>query len=290
MNALEIVNLTRLMRRTSGRPEIKVAVIDGPVFMANPQHWGKSVHYLSGHPPTVCEHLSCAHGTFVASILAARRGAAAPAICPDCTLLVRTIFSDVMGEKDSVPSATPKELAAAIVDVVDAGARVLNMSIGISQPSTGAEPRVEEAMDYAARRGAIPVVAAGNQGTLGSSVITRHFWALPVVGCDSSGMPTIESNLGRSIGRRGLRAPGENITGFGAYGKARSFRGTSAAAPFVAGAIALLWSEFPEATANDMRLALANDRGQGGTLVPPLLNAWRAYTSLAIRTGLTVAT
>ena len=48
------------------------------------------------------------------------------------------------------------------------------------------------------------VAAAGNQGTLGSSAITRHPWVIPVVACDLRGRPMNESNLGSSIGRRGL--------------------------------------------------------------------------------------
>ena len=59
------------------------------------------------------------------------------------------------------------------------------------------------------------VAAAGNQGTVGSSVITRHPWVIPVIACDLQGRPTTESNLGSSIGRRGLAAPGENIASLG---------------------------------------------------------------------------
>ena len=89
------------------------------------------------------------------------------------------------------------------------------------------------------------VAAAGNQGTVGSSAITRHPWVIAVIGCDLEGRPTTESNLGSSIGRGGLAAPGQNITSLGTNGKPQTSGGTSVAAPFVTGAIALLWSEFP---------------------------------------------
>ena len=106
------------------------------------------------------------------------------------------------------------------------------------------------------KRGVIVVAAAGNQGTLGSSAITRHPWVIPVVACDLRGRPTNESNLGSSIGRRGLGAPGDGITSLGAEGQPVTFGGTSVAVPFVTGAIALLWSEFPAASAAQIKLAV----------------------------------
>ena len=71
-----------------------------------------------------------------------------------------------------------------------------------------------------------------------------------------SGRPIGESNFGSSIGRRGLSAPAQDISSLGTNGEPRSFHGTSAAAPFVTGTIALLLSEFPSATDTDVKLAL----------------------------------
>jgi len=50
----------------------------------------------------------------VAGILAARRGSVAPSICPECTLLLRPIFSESADGSGRMPSATPQDLAAAI--------------------------------------------------------------------------------------------------------------------------------------------------------------------------------
>ena len=214
----------------------------------------------------------------------------APAICPGCRLLVRPIFpeydpSEAKGRgnaNDRMPSATPDELADAVLDAINAGARVLNLSAGIGAPSIRRERSLEAALDYAAHRGVLIVAAAGNQGTVGSTAITRHPWVIPVVACDLQGRPTAESNLGSSVGRRGLRAPGHNITSLGAEGKQLTFSGTSAAAPFVAGALALLCSEFPKASAAELKLAITQFSGQTRkTLVPPLLNAWIAYEEMA---------
>jgi subtilisin family serine protease len=285
MNALDMVALSPLMELTIGRPEIIIGLIDGPVFMKEGQAWSNNiVQQASSATSSTCARPSsaaCVHGTFTASILSTKRGTSAPAICPGCTLLLRSIFPEMVSGNESMPSASPNQLAAAIVDTVNAGARVLNMSIGLFQPSSKDERELQLALDYAAQRGAIPVAASGNESTIGSSTITRHQAVIPVVGCDRNGQPTAESNLGNSIGRHGLRAPSIDITGLGPDGKSHSLRGTSIATPFVAGAIALLWSEFPKVSASHLRYALKKSSSERrGGLVPPLLNAWAAYASL----------
>jgi len=192
----------------------------------------------------------------------------------------------MIGGKEAAPSATPDELAKAIVESIEAGARILNMSIGLVQPSMRGVAKVQEVLDYATKRGVIPVAAAGNQGTVTSSAITRHYAVIPVTGCDVHGRPTTESNLGNSIGTRGLSAPGENVTSLGTDGKPRSLRGTSVATPFVTGAIALLWSEFPRATAQEVKAAITHADGRRRkAVVPPLLDAWTAYRTMAIAKG-----
>ncbi len=230
---------------------------------------------------------SCRHGTFVAGILAAKRGSDAPAICPGCTVLLRPIFSEEESS-DSMPAASPRELADAIVEVVQAGANIVNLSCQLPRGSAGAERDLDDAFNYAASRGAICVAAAGNEGSLGSSAITRHQWVIPVAACDRTGHPTEGSNLGHSIGRRGLLAPGDSIRSLGAEHEDYPVSGTSAAAPFVAGAAALLWSEFPEAKAVDVWQALNLIQVLRRTsVVPPLLDAWRSYQWLNSHFGRT---
>jgi len=184
-----------------------------------------------------------------------------------------------------MPSATPEQLAEAIIDCTGAGARVLNLSAALAQPSLKAERPLEHALAYAASRDVICVAAAGNQGTLGTSVITRHPSVIPVTACDLQGRPLHESNLGRSIALRGLMAPGVPITSLGMNGKLQTLGGTSAAAPFVTGAIALLWSEYPNANAVEVRMAITQYKGRRNTLVPPVLNAWSAYQAMAFAQG-----
>jgi len=177
--------------------------------------------------------------------------------------------------------ATPEELAAGITACIEAGARVINLSLAVVQPSAREERLLCEALDAAAKRGVIVVVAAGNQGAIGNSPITGHPWCIPVVAYDRGSRPTSDSNLGSSIGRRGLGAPGEGITSLGADGEPLMFGGTSAATPFVTGAIALLWSVFPALWPAHLRAAVVHAAGRRRTIVPPLLDAWAAYEAVA---------
>ncbi len=284
-NVLDLVNLTPLVELTGGRPEIVIGLVDGPVVIGHPDLAGENVREIPGRIGGTCARassLACMHGTFVAGILCAKRSSAAPAICPGCTLLVRPIFSETPAANELIPSATPEELAAAIIECIDAGVRLVNLSAALAQvPSAKGERALVQALDHAANRGVIVVAAAGNQGTVGSTAITRHPWAIAVIACDGRGRPLNESNLGNSIGRRGLSAPGEGITSLGTESKAVPSGGTSVAAPFVTGAIALVWSEFPDAGAGQVRLAVTQAHAQRRpTVVPALLNAWAIYTAM----------
>jgi len=284
MLALDLVKLTPLMQRTSGSHELKIGLIDGPVATRHPDLSSQRFFEISGQGGGSCTRATstaCLHGTFVAGILSAKRGSPAPAICPGCTVLIRPIFAEATSGQEQMPSATPQELAAAIIECIDGGARVINLSLALVESSGKGEQPLEAALDHALRRGVIVVAAAGNQGALGSSAITRHPWVIPVVACDLQGRPLHESNIGNSIGRRGLSAPGQGITSLGTKGQPLTLGGTSVAVPFVTGTIALLWSEFPSATAAQIKLAATQAfAGRRASLVPPLLDAEAAYHSL----------
>jgi len=285
MNPLDLVKLTSLMERASGGSDVKIGLIDGPVVTGHPDLAGGHLSEVPGGHGATCtqtESTACVHGTFIAGILCAKRNSSAPAICPDCTLLIRPIFSEQSAGREQMPSATPQELAVALIDCIDAGARIINLSLALAQPSTKGEHALEEALDHSLRRGVILAAAAGNQGTLGSSALTRHPWVIPVVACDLLGRPIAASNLGSSIGRRGLSAPGDEITSLGAEGELLTLGGTSVAVPFVTAAIALLWSEFPAASAAQIKLAIVQaSTPRRAAVVPPLLDAEAAYRTLA---------
>jgi len=283
MKALEVVQLPPVMALTAGKPEITVGLLDGPVARSLPHLASQHIRALPDVLYGECtrpDSVACMHGTVVASILCAKRGSAAPAICPGCTLLVYPIFVETPPAGNQRLGATPEELAAGLMMCIDAGARILNLS-PLTEFSGRGERALVEALDYAARREVIVVAAAGNQATLRASAITHHPWVIPVVAYDLRGRLTPSSTLGSSIGRNGLGAPGEDVPSLGADGHPLTSGGTSVAAAFVTGTVALLWSEFPAASAAQIKRAVTQaTTTRRKTVVPPLLNAWAAYQAL----------
>jgi subtilisin family serine protease len=288
IGALDLVHLTPLMELSAGNPRVAMGLIDGPVALRHPDLATNHLREIPGTVSASCTQtgsIACAHGTFVAGVLSAKRGCAAPGICPEVTLLLRPIFAESQPIDAQMPSATPTELAAAITDCVDAGVRAINLSAGLIQSSKG-ELKLEAALDYCLKRNVIIVAASGNHGGIGSSSITRHHCVIPVVGYDMSKRPMNEANTGRSIGLRGIGAPGRGITSLGTTTKTLTLSGTSAAAPFVTGVIALLWSIFPEATTTELRAVLRQSvSARRYTLMPPLMDAWAAYKLMLTSRG-----
>lgn len=282
--ALDLVGLTPLMDLTRGVPDVAIGLIDGPVALGHPALAQRHVRELvprslSRRRP---DSMACLHGTFIAGVLSAAPDSTAPAICPDCTLLVRPIFTQPAPADAQASGVSPNELAGAIVDCVDAGARILNLSAAMPLSSTEDDRALMQALDDAAQRGVIAVVGAGDEGIVGNSLMVRQPWMIAVAPCDVAGRPLDYPTLGNSIGRRGLTAPGDKITSLGVAEEMRVFSGPSVAAAFVTGAVALLWSLFPRASAGQIKTAVAP--AQGGarrSAAPPLLDAWQAYLELA---------
>jgi subtilisin family serine protease len=285
VDVLRAVNLPKLMEFARGRSEIAIGLIDGPVATGVPTLASGNIHDVPQSRPGTCtrtDSVACSHGTFVAGVLLGRRDSFAPAICPGCSLHLRTIFAENGPESGRLPSAGAEELAAAIVDCAGAGASIINLSLALVDSSARGQRELTEALDEAARRGVLVVAASGNQGEIGSTAITSHPWVIPVVASDLTGYPLRESNLGRSIGTRGLAAPGQDILSIGPDGGPLRMSGSSAAAPFVTGALGLLRSEFATLPAAVVKTALIHGCGaRRNSVVPPLLNAWAAYQALA---------
>lgn len=276
--ALELLKLTWLMARTAGRPEILVGLLDGPVALALPDLQGARIR--GAGVPVTCAHpdsLACGHGTFIAGILCARRGARSPAICPGCDFIVRPIFPETGFTGAELPFTTAEALAEGITACVRAGARIINLSGGSQGLSPNAERQLEQALDYAALQQTVIVAATSNRRSLGSSSITRHPTVIPVISTDLVGRPFEQTTLAATVGRRGLAAPGTGVTSLTPDGKTATFNGTSVATALVTGALALLWGEFPSMSAEELKFAVTRSGGRR-SLVPPLLDARQAYT------------
>ena len=285
IDPLKQVMLPALMALTDGSEKVSIGLIDGPVAADHPGLAAARLKELASapnHPCSLTDSVACRHGTFVAGMLCASRQFLSSAICPGCTLLVRPIFNASGSEAGCMPNAEPEALATAISDCIRAGASILNLSVSLGDASRSAANALSERLNYAARRGVLVVAAAGNEGTIYSSAITHHPWVIPVTACGQAGLPLGTSNLSASVGRRGLLAPGDSITSLGPNAQPMTLSGTSFAVPFVTGTLALLWSAFPDASAADVRMAIAPPTVRRAAIVPPMLDANAAYQRLAV--------
>lgn len=276
---IEVVRLGGLMSRTAGSAAVRIGLIDGPVHALHAGFGAGKLQALTD--AAVCgspDSVACQHGTFVAGILHAKRSGDIAGICPECPIVVRPIFAESVAE--AWPSCRPEDLAEAITDCVRAGVRLLNLSVGVLRATPGGEAALAQSLDDAARRGVLVVAASGNQSAVGGSVLVRHPGVIPVVAAGADGLVASLSTLGRSIGQHGLAAPGEAIESLSSLGGTRRFDGTSAAAPFVTGAAALLWSLFPRVPMAAIRNALTRGSGRRRSIVPPLLDAQQAWDRL----------
>ena len=155
-----------------------------------------------------------------------------------------------------------KDVASAIRYAVDNGARVINMSFG-KRLSPGRK-LVEEAMRHAEKKGVLLIHAAGNDGLSVeedavypvkhlSSGKTLKNW-ICVGSFASNGQPASSSNYGKT--EVDVFAPGDGINSTVPHNRYRNLKGTSMAAPVVAGVAALVWNYFPELTAEEVRRAV----------------------------------
>jgi subtilisin family serine protease len=266
-----------------------IGLIDGPIDLDHPAFHQSRIKTIRESQLIACRDASsiaCSHGTFVAGILCAKRALSAPAICPDCEIILNPVFgedkySDNKEDDIFFPNTTPERLAEAIIETVNAGAQIINLSLGLSTSSLTVYDRLQQAYDYALKNGVIIVVSAGNQGGIGNISLINHRWPIPVAGCDEVGRFDGTSNFGPSIGNRGVMAPGFNITSTHPGGQYTKMSGTSFAAPFVTGCIALLWSIHPNATPVEIIHSIIRTTSNNRrSIIPPLLDAKAAWNKL----------
>ncbi|MEY2447287.1 MAG: thermitase [Acidimicrobiaceae bacterium] len=230
-----------------------IAIVDTGVDLNHSDLEGKIIGHVNcigaGAPGGACKDGSTAgqddngHGTHVAGIAAAatdnQTGVAGTA--PDASILAVKVL-------DSTGSGSADDVAAGIRYAADHGASVINLSLGnISQSVFGAS--FQQALDDAFAKGALPIIAAGNNFVLPSGPIAH---AIVVGALNQSGIKASYSNIQSS--RWSIMAPGgepddtDDTCANAPMGVLSTFfhngyaclAGTSMAAPHVAGAAAVL--------------------------------------------------
>ncbi len=229
---------------------VTIAVLDGG---ASPDlTLGARLRYLDVGYGLTGPEADARHGTAVAS-LAAGAAADARGVAPSANVLsIRVLGPD--GRSDAFA------VAQGIVAAVDAGARVINASLGGYATSA----ILGEAVDYALAAGVAVVAAAGNDQTTRLTWPAAYRGVVSVGAVDAAGVQALFSNSGEGLQ---LTAPGYAIRAAAPGGERFLFSGTSASAPVVAGAIAALLSQsegLDAIQAADLLAVHSNDSGAVG--------------------------
>lgn len=189
------------------------------------------------------------HGTAVAA-LAAGASADATGVAPSASLLSIRV-TDGEGLSDTFT------LAQAIVAAVDAGAPIINISLGAYQN----HPTLSRALDYAFGQGAAIVASAGNDQAGRLTWPAADPRVISAGAVDAIEQQVTFSNSGPQLQ---VTAPGYGVNTAGLDGQRISFSGTSASAPIVAGSLAAVMSTSPGLNANEAWQVLAQTVSDAG--------------------------
>jgi hypothetical protein len=224
---------------------ILVAVIDSGVLATHKEFEGrvlKGKSYINaGRPNDTTDGFG--HGTHVAATIAGKTFG----VAPEASIIPYRVFNS-RGDGDNV------SLLQAIEDAIDRKVDVINMSLRIPVTRNGKVPtgdiviqRIKQALNRAKLAGIVSVAAAGNDGVkMAMGIPARFSDVITVAASDENNQITTFSQRGNvppsALGKPDISAPGEGIlsAGIDSDVDSRSDRGTSMAAPHVAGAVALM--------------------------------------------------
>jgi type VII secretion-associated serine protease mycosin len=258
---------------------ITVAVIDSGVD-ANPQFDGRVIvgptSTQAAAPAGPANGDCVGHGTSVAGIIAAApmAGVAFAGVAPQATILSIKVTNTEGGITASV-------VAEAILDAVQDGAKVINLSL--TAPDT---PALSEAVAYALKRNVVVVASAGNDTTdsgTGPFYPAAYPGVLSVGAVDSDGDLADFSDVRTPVS---VTAPGIDITSTfpGTYPDSylAGQQGTSFATAFVSGVAALVRARYPQFTAPEVaaRIEETADGAAGPGTGDGLVNPVQAVTAV----------
>jgi subtilisin family serine protease len=188
------------------------------------------------------------HGTHVAGVVGAvsGNGRGIAGVAPGTAILPVRVL-------DRSGSGGSLTVARGIVFAADRGAQVINLSLGGPAPSSA----LNSAISYARSKGAVVVVAAGNNRGTGNEVTypAASPGALSVASLERTGLSSSFSYSGPSVD---LAAPGGSIVSL--WGDADNTyvraSGTSMAAPAVSAVVALYRAANPSVAPAEVEAAL----------------------------------
>ncbi|MGP3999738.1 type VII secretion-associated serine protease mycosin, partial [Streptomyces sp. 8N706] len=271
--ALDAIRVEDAWRTTRG-DGVTVAILDTGVDDQHPDLAGQVLtgKDLIGFGAGRGDRAWARHGTAMAGIVAGRghgpgREDGVLGVAPAAKILpVRVILEDADPARKKARGARGNALAEGIRWAADHGADVINLSLGDDSKSAHPEAREDAAVQYALSKGAVVVASAGNGGEEGDHVSypAAYPGVIAVTAVDRYGSRAPFST------RRWYAtvcAPGVDVVIADPDRHYYEGWGTSAAAAFVSGAVALVRSAHPDLSPVQIKKLLADtarDSPEGG--------------------------
>jgi subtilisin family serine protease len=239
--ALVKLDVPRAEALAHGRGAL-IAVIDSGIDQTHPDLAGSIADVFRG---SEADGVGDPHGTEISGIICAHgivRG-----VAPDARLLDVQVFRPQRSDRPSV--ATTFDLVRGIDWALAKHARVLNMSF-----SGPRDPLLERSVGVAAAGGAIIVAAAGNGGAKAPFAYPAAYpEVIAVTATDVADHLYASATHGRYIA---MAAPGVDVLVSSGDHAHQLVSGTSYAAAYVSGIVALMIERNPSLSASAARLAL----------------------------------
>ena len=233
--------LNLLWRETKGDPDIKIAILDGTVDIFHPAFEGAKLKLIetlqSGQYES--QHESKEHGTHVAGIILGQHKNKFWGLAPDCLGLLLPIFPESEGR---IAPCSQLDLSRAIIQAMEAGANVINISGGQFSPSGQSDIFLKRAIEECVQNNVLVVAAAGNDGQNIHHIPASLPDVLAVGAMDSNDKAMEFSNWGELYRDHGILALGEKIPGPKPRREMTYRSGTSFATAIISGITALFLS------------------------------------------------
>ncbi|KUJ66642.1 type VII secretion-associated serine protease mycosin [Streptomyces albus subsp. albus] len=266
--ALDSIHAREAWQTTRGEG-ITVAVLDTGVDDQHPDLRGRVLpgEDLIGFGAERGDRAWARHGTAMAGIIAGHGhgpdgGDGILGVAPKARILpVRVILEDTDPSREKAGAARGGALAKGIRWAVDHGADVINLSLGDDSKSAHPEAAEDAAVQYALRKGVVVVASAGNSGRKGDRV------SYPAAYPGVIAVTAVDRYVNRAAfsTRRWYAtvcAPGVDVVIAAPDQRYYMGWGTSAAAAFVSGSVALVRSAHPELSPRQIKRLLADTARQ----------------------------
>lgn len=273
--AIRTIMAPQAWQLTSGDASVVIAVLDTGIAKGHEDLAGRVIAEVNfSDSPTTYDIYG--HGTHIAGIIsaAANNGRGVAGLAYDCRLM-NVKVADEGGACDGAA------VAEAIMWAVEHSAKVINMSLFMTEPSSD----LEKAVDYAWSNGVVVVAAAGNR--IGTALPYPAYYSncIAVAATDASDSVVPWSGQGDWVD---VAAPGVSIYSTLPFNEYDYRSGTSMAAAYVSGVAGLLLTVVSDDSGNgfvndEVRVAIENSCDELGIegVGKGRINAFEAVSRLS---------